>query len=95
MSRGVTQEELAEALGISVPTYRRIERGETDNPPLRYLVNCALALGVELDAVVEEEWRTWKVFDQERPQPPDPDEFWRRPYRPPDDEDLDKLLLGE
>lgn len=89
MARGVTQEELAEAIGISLPTYRRVERGETDNPPLRYLVNAALALGVELDAVIEDGWRDWKAFVETRPEPPNPDEFWRRPYRPdPEVEDF-------
>lgn len=80
MARGVTQEELAEAVGISIATYRRIERGQTANPPLRYLTNAALALGVELDDVIEDEHRGWMVFDERRQGPPKPDEFWRRPY---------------
>lgn len=84
MSRGVTQDELAEAMGISVPTYRRLERGQTTNPGLRYLMNAALALGVNLDALIEDDWREWAVFDQSRPAPPKPDEFWRRPYSPPE-----------
>lgn len=79
MARGVTQEELAEAVGISVPTYRRLERGQVDNPPLRYLANAALALGCELDTLIEDDWRTWKVFDQAHPAPPVPERFWRRP----------------
>lgn len=82
MSRGVTQEELAEAVGISVPTYRRIERGETNNPKLRHLVNISLALGVALSEVLEDEWLEWLAFNKRAAQPPEPDEFWRRPYRP-------------
>jgi transcriptional regulator with XRE-family HTH domain len=82
LSRGVTQEELAEAVGISVPTLRRLEQGEVDNPKLRYLVNCAIALGVELDEVLEDEWLEWRPFNKEAADPPQPDEFWRRPYRP-------------
>lgn len=66
----VSQKELAEATGISVTTIRRLERLEFDNPPLRYLVNCALALGVPLDQVIEDEWRQWKVFDIAAAQPP-------------------------
>jgi hypothetical protein len=27
------------------------------NPPFRYLVNCAIAPGVELDDVIEDDWR--------------------------------------
>lgn len=83
MSRGVTQEELAQAVGISVPTYRRLERGEADNPKLRQLVNCAIALGVELAEVLEDEWLEWMPFNEsEAARPPKPEQFWRRPYRP-------------
>jgi transcriptional regulator with XRE-family HTH domain len=77
MSRGVTQEQLAEAIGISLVTYRRLERDNMDNPPLRYLQNAALALGVELDALLEDEWKTWKEFDSRRPEPPQHKDFWR------------------
>jgi transcriptional regulator with XRE-family HTH domain len=45
MARGITQEELADAIGISLPTYRRLERKDMDNPGIRYLANAALALG--------------------------------------------------
>lgn len=78
MSRGVTQEELAGAVGISVPTYRRLERGEVRNPKLGQLVNCAIALGVELDALIEDEWREWLPFDARAATPPQPEVFWRR-----------------
>lgn len=77
--RGVTQAELAAAIGIALPTYRRLERGQMESPPLRYLTNAALALGVELDDLIEDEWREWFVFDAYRgPTVPDPARFWRR-----------------
>ncbi|MGH2714901.1 MAG: helix-turn-helix domain-containing protein [Thermoleophilaceae bacterium] len=79
MARGVTQQELAEVIGISLVTYRRLERGSMDNPPLRYLQNAALAPGVGLEALWEDEWRTWKPFDSRRPKPPRPEDFWREP----------------
>jgi len=82
MARGLTQEELADAIGISLPTYRRLERKDMDNPGVRYLANAAIALGVELDLLIEDEWREWMVFDEQRPTPPRADEFWRRPYAP-------------
>jgi transcriptional regulator with XRE-family HTH domain len=78
MGRGVTQEELARAVGISVPTYRRLERGEVRNPKLGQLVNCALALGVELDALIEDEWREWLTFDARSAAAPEPEAFWHR-----------------
>lgn len=80
MSRGVTQEELAEAVGISVPTYRLLERGQMPNPKLAYLVNCAIALGVEMDAIIEEEWLGWQPLTRQSSRPPRPEEFWRRPH---------------
>ena len=81
MSRGVTQEELADAIGISEPTYRRLERGLMPSPPLGYLVNAAKALGVPLRELVEDAWLEWHTLRADRPAPPDPDEFWRRPFR--------------
>jgi transcriptional regulator with XRE-family HTH domain len=58
VERGVSQERLAHVTGLSVSTLRRLERG-SENPPLRYLVNIAIALGVPLEEVIEDEWREW------------------------------------
>lgn len=60
---GVSQAHMARTTGISSSTYWRLERGRIANPPLRYLVNCAIALGVELDDVIEDAWREWLVLD--------------------------------
>lgn len=75
------QEELAEAVGMSAQTIRRLERGEVENPKLRTLMNCALALGVDLSDVFEDDWLAWLPTGAAA-EPPEPDEFWRRPYRP-------------
>lgn len=78
--RGVTQEELAIATGISTSTIRRLENPADlakANPPLRYLQNCALALGCKLNQLVEPEWQEWMPFDQRKPRPPKADGFWR------------------
>jgi transcriptional regulator with XRE-family HTH domain len=75
--RGVTQEELARATGLSTSVYWRLENGHYDNPPIRYLVNCALALGCSLDDLIEGEWREWMVLDQRASAAPDPAAFWR------------------
>jgi transcriptional regulator with XRE-family HTH domain len=66
---------------VSAPTLRKLERGEVENPKLRTLVNCAIALGVELADVLEDEWLEWLPAD-DAAEPPVPGEFWRRPYRP-------------
>ncbi len=33
-----------------------------DNPPIRYLTNCAIVFGCELEHLVEPVWREWKEF---------------------------------
>lgn len=73
--RGVTQAEMARATGLSLSTYRRLERGMA-NPPVRYLANCALALGCRLEDLIEDEHRAWLVLDQRADAPPDPRGFW-------------------
>lgn len=75
LRRGVTQTNLARAIGIDVKVYRRIEKGDRV-PPLDVLLNCAIALRVSLDDLVEDEWRRWQVLDQRSAAPPDPDELW-------------------
>jgi transcriptional regulator with XRE-family HTH domain len=59
---GLSQRELAKQAGISLRTFQRIERLDVDNPPIRYLTNCAIALGCELEDLVEPAWREWKRF---------------------------------
>lgn len=77
--RGVTQQELADAIGLAIASYQRLERGNNANPGIRTLQNCALALGVPLDDLIEDEWREWLVMDQSRAaQAPNPAGFWRR-----------------
>lgn len=73
--RGKTQREMADATGISLSTYRRLEQGKMPNPPLRYLSNCAIALDTDVSALFEDEWHEWFVLDPKRPKPPDFEEF--------------------
>lgn len=55
----MTQVELAEKVGMSVPTYRRLERNKVRNPPLRYLINCAIVLDCHWNELIEPEWEEW------------------------------------
>jgi DNA-binding XRE family transcriptional regulator len=72
---GITQDDLARFTGLSRTTMQRLLRGDYTNPPLRYLVNCQLAMG--LDSVLdlcEPEWLEWYAFDQRfAAEPPDPE----------------------
>jgi transcriptional regulator with XRE-family HTH domain len=76
IERGMSQGELAEASGISIATFRRLERGSMSNPPIRYLANCAIVLDVELEELIEEEWRGWLSLGQKKP-PRDPKRLWQ------------------
>ena len=75
--RGVTQQEMAKAIGISYSSYWRLERGRYKNPPVGYLVNCALALGCELEDILDDEQKRWQVFDTRAAAPPERTDFWR------------------
>jgi hypothetical protein len=68
---------MAALTGMSVMTYRRLERAELDNPPLRHLVNCMLVLrarlpDVRLVDVLEPEWLQWLVLSDDAREPPQP-----------------------
>jgi transcriptional regulator with XRE-family HTH domain len=61
VERGVTQEELARLVGISLKSLTRLEQGRIRLPPLAWYVNCALALGCErLDEVLGAENLEWR-----------------------------------
>jgi transcriptional regulator with XRE-family HTH domain len=58
--RSVSQKHLSRATGISERNLQRLENGEIENPRLRYLVNCAKALGMDdWRELVEPEWEQW------------------------------------
>jgi transcriptional regulator with XRE-family HTH domain len=76
-ARGITQHELAAAIGISPKTYWRLEHGQLSEPSLRLLVNCAMTLRVPLNELIEPEWREWFVYDERRRRPPKPSDFGR------------------
>lgn len=95
MRAGFTQKDMAERTGITLPTYRRLERGalprrDAPNPPLRYLINCAIVLGVQWQEFWEPEWEGW--LDLGVPEPTSEDRvFWENvAYMWPDvsDDDL-------
>jgi transcriptional regulator with XRE-family HTH domain len=79
LASGLTQRDLFEATGMSRSVYWRLERGRIDNPPLRHLTNCAIVLGVPVEELIEDEWRTtWLQLTPDGPTaPPDPAELER------------------
>jgi transcriptional regulator with XRE-family HTH domain len=71
--RGATQEQVARITGIPLKAYRKLERKQIAHPPLAYLCNCALALGVELEDVTEPGWGLeWVPMGTASPTPPHP-----------------------
>lgn len=76
VKRGVTQGDLAYVTGISLRTYKRIEAGQITNPPVRYLINLATALGVPIEELFEDDWTPWSVLDGRADEPPRHLELW-------------------
>lgn len=66
---GLSQDGAAATAGLSVRTYQRLETGALASPPIRHLVNCALAFGVDLEEVCEPEWLEWTPPHPRRPEP--------------------------
>lgn len=69
--RGMTQREAWEAAGLTRSTYKALERGDMQHPPLRVLVNLALVFDVAFEELLEDDWKRWTVFDAAAPGPPD------------------------
>src|SRR4051794_35360691 len=94
VERGITQAALAEAIGVSLPTYQRLESGQTKNPPFGYLVNCAIALNVALESVLEPNQLRWTGFTTASSRPPSPRGLWQ-PWRPGADAKFVRETLAE
>ncbi len=73
VERGLYQHELAQAIGISVDSLRRLESGNGVTAPLWWYTNAAIALGLDLSELLTAEQRSWHP----RPQTPaPPEESW-------------------
>lgn len=59
---------MVRATGLSRATYLRLEQGKFDNPPLRYLISCAVVLEVPVMRLTQPEWRRW-LTGEVAPQP--------------------------
>jgi transcriptional regulator with XRE-family HTH domain len=58
--RGYSQEELSARSGVPLGTLRRIEQSAQQRPPdIRHLQNLRLALGCQLEDLLEDRWRGW------------------------------------
>jgi len=78
--RGVTQEAMARAIGISLTTYRDMELGRSKRPPsLGYIRNAAKLLGCTVWDLTERDSPVWTVYDKEHAATPlAPEELWTR-----------------
>ncbi|WWQ12972.1 helix-turn-helix transcriptional regulator [Ralstonia phage PQ43W] len=51
-AKGLTQQQVADRCGVSLPTYAHIERGTTISPQLLTIADISRCLGVTLDYLV-------------------------------------------
>jgi DNA-binding XRE family transcriptional regulator len=73
LDSGLSQQTVAEATGIPLATYRRLERGDyRDAPPLPALVNASVLLTGDPVALLTPLLR-WHVLHAQAAQPPEPD----------------------
>lgn len=70
VAAGLTQKEMAWAVGIPIANYIRLERGKHKNPPLGWLVNATKVLDVRLDDLIDDQMQEWYRFDRSKPPPP-------------------------
>lgn len=63
VASGYTQRDMARLTGLSLTMYRRLERGEIDNPGVRWPVNYARVLKVSTNLLMEPAWTEWLVVE--------------------------------
>jgi transcriptional regulator with XRE-family HTH domain len=76
LRRGLSQAELARAVGLPRTTYWRLETGRVRDPKLRPLTNLAIAIALGcpngVHDLIEDAWRGWYPFDRSTaPEPPE------------------------
>jgi DNA-binding XRE family transcriptional regulator len=76
---GVSQEEMAMLTGMPIATYRRLERGQSENPTIGQLVNCGHVLDWPSRELVEEDSVDWWPTKSAPDPPSDPQLWWHAP----------------
>ena len=69
IAKGYTQEQMAERTGIALGSYRRLERGTHANPPVRWIINCAIVLDLDWQWVWQGQWNEWLVLNPDADKP--------------------------
>ena len=72
VDKGIDRHELAQAVGMSYNSLYRLESGMVKNPPLWWYQNCAIALGVKFEQILDYEHSGWHGSDR-APTPPGAD----------------------
>lgn len=70
IKRGATQPDMVRDTGISISHYQRMEDGDYQRLPYQQLLNCAIVLEVDLDELIEDEYKGWTVFSPDARKPP-------------------------
>jgi len=68
--QGLGQGNFADAVGMSQRNLSRLEHGDMKSPPLGYLVNAAVLLGVDWLELVEDDWTKFRALRNGAPSEP-------------------------
>lgn len=69
IAKDVDRIELAQAVGISYTSLYRLETGMAPNAPLWWYTNCAIALGVKLEKILDPQDQGWHPSSKARVPP--------------------------
>lgn len=69
VEKGMSQEELARSVGISLKSLVRLEKRQVPSPPLAWFVNCAIVLDVDLLDILEPDHLRFKQLALHAPAP--------------------------
>lgn len=67
VSRGMSQDELAQEAGLSLATVRRFERNEVYDPGIRKLAALARVLDCRLTEICEDSWLAGDLQQPKKP----------------------------
>jgi DNA-binding Xre family transcriptional regulator len=70
VEKGILRHELAQVTGMTRSSLYRLESGMVKNPPLWWYQNCAIALGIKVEEILDYAHQGWHGTPRARNEPP-------------------------